>query len=266
MGIELLDLIDKLNLDQKTINDLNKMNIFYVYELLVLDLNALNNISLFQRRNIQEACYNNNYNFMSELTDKKKKKYYEKLSFLLEEKKGRTIGNCKIDELRLSKRVELGLKRAGYFDLYSVSKLNIRKLENVRNLGESSIEILLNKLHSLGIYLHGEDIKYVKKIVSVDTEYEKVEKINDELLKNVNDQMVKQEEKKKAIIEFGKLKNLSEEIAKENRQLDNELIEYIYRLLDLLRNDDNEEEIKQIESILLKMYSIDETPKKLIKE
>ena len=78
--------------------------------------------------------------------------------------------------------------------------------------------------------------------------------------------MVKQEEKKKAIIEFGKLKNLSEEIAKENRQLDNELIEYIYRLLDLLRNDDNEEEIKQIESILLKMYSIDETPKKLIKE
>ena len=65
MGIELLDLIDKLNLDQKTINDLNKMNIFYVYELLVLDLNALNNISLFQRRNIQEACYNNNYNYNS---------------------------------------------------------------------------------------------------------------------------------------------------------------------------------------------------------
>ena len=37
MNIDLLDLIDKLQLDQKTINDLNANKIFYVYELLTID-------------------------------------------------------------------------------------------------------------------------------------------------------------------------------------------------------------------------------------
>lgn len=266
MKVELLDLINKLDLDQKTINDLNKMNVFYVYELLTLNLNRLNNLSLFQRLNIQEVCYDNGYHFIFELTKKDKKKYYNKLRFLLKEKQGPTIGNCEIDALRFSKRIESGLKRAGCFDLYSVSKLNIRELENVRNLGTTSIEILLNKLHSLGIYLHGEDIKDVKNLISVNKEYEKVEEINKGLLKEVNEQMVKQEEKRKTIIELSKLKELSEEIANENRKIDNELIEYIYKILYLLRNKGNIKEIEKIERILLKMYSIEEKPKKLIKE
>ena len=263
MSVELLDLIDKLELDQKTINDLNHHNIFYIYELLTINPNVALNpneitkhyLKKMQKREIVESVHSNNYKFTYEMNNKQQQNYYNYVNKLLKEKNSKEIENRSVDYFSFSTRIKNSLIRSGYDTLLKMSKMTILDLKETKNLGTASINIILNSLHSLGIYLHGEDILQIESLTIVKNSLEKFEEDNLFLIQQAKGESRK---KKKELLEImNKLNRIIEISDRKEKRINNALISYIYIILDVLKDDSNKDKIEEIEKILKTLYALE---------
>ena len=263
MSVELLDLIDKLELDQKTINDLNHHNIFYIYELLTVNPNVALNpneitkhyLKKMQKREIVESVHSNNYKFTYEMTNEQQQDYYNYVNKLLKEKNSKEIENRSVDYFSFSTRIKNSLIRSGYDTLLKMSKMTILDLKETKNLGTASINIILNSLHSLGIYLHGEDILQIESLTIVKNSLEKFEEDNLFLIQQAKGESRK---KKKELLEImNKLNRIIEISDRKEKRINNALISYIYIILDVLKDDSNKDKIEEIEKILKTLYALE---------
>lgn len=263
MSVELLDLIDKLELDQKTINDLNHHNIFYIYELLTINPNVALNpneitkhyLKKMQKREIVESVHSNNYKFTYEMTNEQQQDYYNYVNKLLKEKNSKEIENRSVDYFSFSTRIKNSLIRSGYDTLLKMSKMTILDLKETKNLGTASINIVLNSLHSLGIYLHGEDILQIESLTIVKNSLEKFEEDNLFLIQQAKGESRK---KKKELLEImNKLNRIIEISDRKEKRINNALISYIYIILDVLKDDSNKDKIEEIEKILKTLYALE---------
>ena len=64
-------------------------------------------------------------------------------------------------------RIVHALERAEVKNLYDLSQMNFYQLQRIRNLGASSLEKVINRIHSYGILLKNESIKNRKQIIKV---------------------------------------------------------------------------------------------------
>lgn len=265
MNIDLLDLIDKLQLDQKTINDLNANKIFYVYELLTINpktsfaqLKSMKHcLTNYQRNLIEEKVHSNNFKFLVECSEKEQQSYYDYINSILQEKHTEEIENMDLDCLNFPHRIRNCLLRSGYDTLFKIAKMSILDLKQIRNLGTSSIELVLNKLHSLGIYLHGEDISKIKKITTVKTTIENLEENSLFLIEQAKEKIKNRKNKTELLRLIKDVNRIIEISDAKEKETKNELISYIYMILDVLKDDSNKEKIEQVESILKTLYIID---------
>ncbi len=270
--VKLLDLIDKLELDQKLINDFNRENIFYVYELLEINPNKEIgkyrpiNLTKKQKNDIRSVLNLNNLRYVYELDENEKEEYYNYLNSLWEEKKGKEIESLDIDFFDFPVRVRNGLVRSGIDSLFKLSKVNIKDLYGIRNLGTSSIPIILETIHKLGIYLHGEDISKINKINTVVDTYEKIKDRNLFLIEEAKE-VIERKSQKQNILDMTKKieKIVTSESISEN-EMDNQLITHMYMILEVLKDNENKEKVEAIEELLKSLYHFDKTEiKKLIK-
>lgn len=279
MSVELIDLIDKLNLNQKTINDLNENNIFYVYELLSINprkdfndkMSAKPALTDFERKEIEQKIHNCGYKFIFELTEEKQKEVYDHINAMLNEKFTKEIENQDIDCFRFSARINNSLNRAGYDNLLKVSQMSILDLKKIRNLGVSSIEKILIEFHKKGIYLRGEDIKDINGLAVVKNTLEKFEDENLFLIEQAQKKMKTTKTKYELLGIMKKVNTIIELSDKREDYISNELISYMYLILNALRENANKEKIEkieEIEKILKTLYVLDsdEDIKKLKKE
>ena len=270
--IGLLDLIDKLELDQKTINDFKRENIFYIYELLEINPNSIIGkkrpitLTKKQKNDIKRGLEANNLKYVFEMDETEKSNYYELLKGKIKEKKGQEIESLDIDFFKLSARIRNGLIRSGIDSLFKLSRMNIRELHEIRNLGESSVPIILEIIHNLGIYLHGEDISKIDKINTVKDTYETVKEKNLFLIDEAKE-IIDRKSNKLELLDM--MKNLNRIIEQENaaeHEVNNELVSYMFMILEILKNDGNNAKIDEIERLLKELYFFDtDDVKKIIR-
>jgi len=265
MSVELLDLIDKLGLSQKTINDLNHHNIFYIYELLTINPNVAINqneitkhyLKKMQKREIVERVHSNNYKFTYEMNNKQQQNYYNYVNELLKEKNSKEIENRSIDYFNFPTRVRNSLIRSDYDTLLKMSKMTILDLKRTKNLGTASINIILNSLHSLGIYLHGEDILQTESLTMVKNSLGEFEEDNLFLIQQAKERFKSRKKKKELLEIMNKLNRTIEISDRKEKRINNELISYIYIILDALKDNSNKDKIEEIEKILKTLYALE---------
>lgn len=118
---------------------------------IILDNDQLEEIKELQRT-IIEADYDKLPIVIGRLSEKAKSneqacKLIKELIqyFYLEDKK-----TYELDRLNLSSRAYNGLKRSGIFTVEEILKLDIRMLHQIKNLGSSSINEIVEKMKELG--------------------------------------------------------------------------------------------------------------------
>jgi len=130
-------------------------------------------------------------------------------------------------------------------------------LKRTKNLGTASINIILNSLHSLGIYLHGEDILQTESLTMVKNSLGEFEEDNLFLIQQAKERFKSRKKKKELLEIMNKLNRTIEISDRKEKRINNELISYIYIILDALKDNSNKDKIEEIEKILKTLYALE---------
>lgn len=164
--LDLEDEIKVLNFSPSVNAALLNKKVFFVKDVLALDRSLLG----FSKTLSKEVIYKVHaagYKFFYE---------YEPSEFMalqaeLDEKANNReviyIDNVTIYDMGFNARIVHALERAEVKNLYDLSQMNFYQLQRIRNLGASSLEKVINRIHSYGILLKNESIKNRKQIIKV---------------------------------------------------------------------------------------------------
>ena len=135
-------------------------------------------------------------------------------------------------------RIVHALERAEVKNLYDLSQMNFYQLQRIRNLGASSLEKVINRIHSYGILLKNESIKNRKQIIKVgngeelfQSQINNIEIENHDLNEAIN--------YKKSLLErYMNLKKENDKLNEVNAQLNQKMIAVLLEEMSTYVNED----------------------------
>lgn len=173
-NIRLLDSIEELNLSPSTIEYLNKLRIYYIYELMN------NDPRFFKSRGIQikdrvvdeiiDSCFQNKIKFVTSMTETEREEFYTTLNNIISSKKYKYIDDISIDILTLSPKTYMALKKANMTYISKIVKLDKYELCLVKGLGIIGVENIKEELHKLGLKIKGESFADDNVVLKFNTE------------------------------------------------------------------------------------------------
>ena len=148
------------------------------------------------------------------------------------------IDNVTIYDMGFNARIVHALERAEVKNLYDLSQLDFYQLQRIRNLGASSLEEVINRIHSYGILLKNESIKNRKKIIKVgngeelfQSQINNIEIENHDLNEAIN--------YKKSLLErYMNLKKENDKLNEVNAQLNQKMIAVLLEEMSTYVNED----------------------------
>ena len=140
--------------------------------------------------------------------------------------------------MRFNARIVHALERAKVKNLYDLSQMNFYQLQRIRNLGASSLEKVINRIHSYGILLKNESIKNRKQIIKVgngeelfQSQINNIEIENHDLNEAIN--------YKKSLLErYMNLKKENDKLNEVNAQLNQKMIAVLLEEMSTYVNED----------------------------
>ena len=148
------------------------------------------------------------------------------------------IDNVTIYDMGFNARIVHALERAEVKNLYDLSQMNFYQLQRIRNLGASSLEKVINRIHSYGILLKNESIKNRKQIIKVgngeelfQSQINNIEIENHDLNEAIN--------YKKSLLErYMNLKKENDKLNEVNAQLNQKMIAVLLEEMSTYVNED----------------------------
>lgn len=148
------------------------------------------------------------------------------------------IDNVTIYDMGFNARIVHALEGAEVKNLYDLSQMNFYQLQRIRNLGASSLEKVINRIHSYGILLKNESIKNRKQIIKVgngeelfQSQINNIEIENHDLNEAIN--------YKKSLLErYMNLKKENDKLNEVNAQLNQKMIAVLLEEMSTYVNED----------------------------
>lgn len=148
------------------------------------------------------------------------------------------IDNVTIYDVGFNEGIVHALERAGVKNLYDLSQMNFYQLQRIRNLGASSLEKVINRIHSYGILLKNESIKNRKQIIKVGNGEELFQsQINNIEIKN-HDLNEAINYKKSLLERYMNLKKENDKLNEVNAQLNQKMIAVLLEEMSTYVNED----------------------------
>lgn len=148
------------------------------------------------------------------------------------------IDNVTIYDMGFNARIVHALERAEVKNLYDLSQMDFYQLQRIRNLGASSLEKVINRIHSYGILLKNESIKNRKQIIKVGNGEELFQsQINNIEIKN-HDLNEAINYKKSLLERYMNLKKENDKLNEVNAQLNQKMIAVLLEEMSTYVNED----------------------------
>lgn len=148
------------------------------------------------------------------------------------------IDNVTIYDMGFNARIVHALERVEVKNLYDLSQMDFYQLQRIRNLGASSLEEVINRIHSYGILLKNESIKNRKKIIKVgngeelfQSQINNIEIENHDLNEAIN-------YKKNLLERYMNLKKENDKLNEVNAQLNQKMIAVLLEEMSTYVNED----------------------------
>lgn len=235
--LDLEDEIKVFNFSPRVNAALLNKKVFFVKDVLALDRSLLG-FSKTLSKEVIDKVHAAGYKFFYE---------YEPSEFMalqaeLDEKANNReviyIDNVTIYDMGFNARIVHALERAEVKNLYDLSQMNFYQLQRIRNLGASSLEKVINRIHSYGILLKNESIKNRKQIIKVgngeelfQSQINNIEIENHDLNEAIN--------YKKSLLErYMNLKKENDKLNEVNAQLNQKMIAVLLEEMSTYVNED----------------------------
>ena len=164
--LDLEDEIKVLNFSPSVNAALLNKKVFFVKDVLALDRSLLG-FSKTLSKEVIDKVHAAGYKFFYEYEPSEFMALQAELDEKVNNREVIYIDNVTIYDVGFNEGIVHALERAGVKNLYDLSQMNFYQLQRIRNLGASSLEKVINRIHSYGILLKNESIKNRKQIIKV---------------------------------------------------------------------------------------------------
>lgn len=164
--LDLEDEIKVFNFSPRVNAVLLDKKVFFVKDVLALDRSLLG-FSKASSKEVVDKVHAAGYKFFYEYEPSEFMALQAELDEKVNNREVIYIDNVTIYDMGFNARIVHALERVEVKNLYDLSQMDFYQLQRIRNLGASSLEEVINRIHSYGILLKNESIKNRKKIIKV---------------------------------------------------------------------------------------------------
>ena len=286
MAIRLLDSIDALRLTPPATEYLNRLRIYYIYEL------SNNDPRLFRRRGIPikdrimneivDAFFTEKLQFTSSMDNKTKSEFFTTVTNQIASKQVKYIDDISIDILTLNPKIYMALKKANLLYISKIVELDRYELGLVKGLGVVGVEKVKEELHKLGLKIKGESyvdddviFKFKNQISLMEKCNRKISKLDRGLALERQISITDDEQltKIKKIINHlddishkTDLANIYDLLEQKEEDIKLDMLNYVVKILNYIKDEDNKELIEESFGSISELVNKQEQKVKKIKK